>query len=43
VNTLAALRTLRQLEIDDDFNVTLLFSLGGLMLSFAVLRALGAC
>jgi hypothetical protein len=39
VNTLVALyiSISRPVDIDDDFKVTLLFSLGGLMLSLALL------
>jgi hypothetical protein len=37
VNTLVALYGSRPIQIDDDFKVTLLFSLGGLMLSLALL------
>jgi hypothetical protein len=37
VNTLVALYSSRPVQIDDDFKVTLLFSLGGLMLSWALL------
>jgi hypothetical protein len=37
VNTLVALYRSRPVQIDDDFKVTLLFSLGGLMLSLALL------
>jgi hypothetical protein len=37
VNTLVALYIARPVQIDDDFKVTLLFSLGGLMLSLALL------
>ncbi len=37
MNTLVALYRSRPVQIDDDFKVTLLFSLGGLMLSLALL------
>jgi hypothetical protein len=37
VNTLVALYISRPVDIDDDFKVTLLFSLSGLMLSLALL------
>jgi hypothetical protein len=37
VNTLVAFYISRPVQIDDDFKVTILFSLGGLMLSWALL------
>lgn len=37
MNTLVVLYSSRPIQIDDDFKVTLLFSLGGLMLSLALL------
>ena len=37
MNTLIALYTSGPVKIDDDFNVCLLFTLGGLMLSLALL------